>query len=43
MGMRTLRVDSSDSTGAKALRTLAGVVGGQVGQRLQHCLRVAKL
>lgn len=43
LGMKTIRVDRSDSTGGHALRALAKLIGGQVGQRLQQGLRLAKL
>ena len=43
MGMRTIRVDLTDSTGRGALRALSTLLGGKVGQKLQSCLRLARL
>ena len=43
MGMRTIRVGLADSTGGAAVRQLSAMLGGQVGQRLQSCLRRARL
>lgn len=43
IGMETLRVEQSDLTGRYALASLAKMLGGAVGLRLQQSLRIAKL
>ena len=47
LGMQTIRVDASDATGAKALGSLASILGRAsmpvAAQSLQRCLRMARL
>ena len=43
LGMRTIKCDVSDASGARALKALSTLVGGQAGPALQRWLRRARL